>query len=176
MFNKEWEGKLTGIKTHGDEGAHLVMATFVCAAEDSLFGPDSIGPAGRRAYKDVKAGKLGTTEVKMQARWLCNMTVSYMDGSGKAMRLKTSRAIPEQLKIVATKKSDEPPKVQLQVSIEYSERDGELVFLGRAHKKQLTVKLEGIQQGLPFGPDTTDVKEPQKRNGKAQAELPAAQV
>lgn len=172
MFNVQWLGKITKMVTSGDAGNNSVLVTLVAPADDSLFTPDTIGPAARRSYKDVKAGKLGSVDVSLLKRWLCKMQLSYVGNSGKTEMIETNRAIPEELRIVASKKEDKPPFVRLKVTVEWTDRDGELVFLAKAHRQHVMVKLEGLQQGLPMVSDDNDAPKPKPKKGNSkQAEL-----
>lgn len=139
MFTIPWSGKLTTIKAVGDEGENTLRIQLVAAAEDALLQVDTVGSACRQSYKLVKGGKTGTIPVKMPAKRMCNMVLQWEDSSGKARKMKLAHVIPVKLAIVATSKETEPPKIRMDLNIEYT--DKEILHILHAYKRQVTVDI-----------------------------------
>jgi hypothetical protein len=169
MFTLDWQGKVTAVKAAGKEGEDHLRVTLVATAEDAMMQVDAVGVACRQAYKLVKGGKTGTIPVKMPARWLCQMLLSY-DLGGKSKSLKIPRAIPETLSIVATK-DGKPPSIKMVVTVEYT--DKEALHLLRSNKRDVTVNIGSADgKGIPFDTSTGD---PKKR-GNGKVTVPADAV
>jgi hypothetical protein len=150
MFTVPWKGRLTTVKAIGKAGAEELRIQFVAPAEDAMLQIDQVGTACRQAYKLVKAGKTGTIPVKMPKRWLCKMECSYENNAGKATKLTLKHVVPEKLAIVATEKETEPPKIRMDLTCEYT--DKEALHLLRAFKRDCDVDISPADGGkvLPF--------------------------
>ena len=171
IFTLPFQTRVTAVKAICAAGDNKLRIQLVAPAEDALLQIDTVGIACRQAYKLVKGGKTGTIPVKMPPRWQCHMTLIWDEG-GQQNQQKLTHVYPEKLAIVATSKDDEPPKVKMDLVVDYT--DEQAVPLLHAFKRDVTVDIAPADGVIPFETKEAGSKPVKKRKANgAQAEAAA---
>jgi hypothetical protein len=163
VFTLPFEAKVTIVKAIGKEGENTLRVQLVAGAEDALLQVDTVGQACRQAYKLVRGNKTGTIPVKMPARWLCKMKLIWEDSAGKKRTMDLKHVVPVKLSIVSVEKETEPPKVRLDLNVEYG-NEQEALHVLHAYKRQVTADIHPADgKGIPL------IESKKAGNGKTKA-------
>jgi hypothetical protein len=163
VFGEKIQVDMAGFKGVGEAGEQKVEMKFCCAAEDKFFTEDTVGKAGMRIYRDVKAGALkGAPEIALNQRALCTLVV-FRDGTKEAT---FKQVTASRLSFSLSKKPETPPTVNLFIVHGWS-GDKDLQSVGLAYKQTLTIEVTAVEGDLFAKPS----KSPAVKKKDAQTEL-----